>query len=331
MDRSSLYSPTRPIPSTSLEWKKLLARVKREYIAAKYQACSALCRSTLDAAKGYAQVEPAYLIYLHFYAASTLDIQARALHQNAGPLRMRMLRQARDHYRNASKLAFAEEDAMARPLHCSWPVPPSLHSPSSSVSSCFTEPMSGGWRTPSRTSSTSSRSHKRSTGRKKSVTFSDDIAVEYPLEPLIRPDSPTLGFDETFGRTSPSPLSPEPMIQPLQLGPSSILHFEEAADESSGEDDPVFADVFTLDRSIHRYSTILSTLSRQISCHLESIQIEIAAAQQSTTSHMPTEELRSLELRTRIARLRATGWQRRRFDAKRYQILCETAMADLYS
>jgi hypothetical protein len=39
--------------------------------------------------------------------------------------------------------------------------------------------------------------------------------------------------------------------------------------------------------------------------------------------------MRALDLKARIERLRAEGWQRKRFDPRRYDALCEAALADL--
>lgn len=44
---------------------------------------------------------------------------------------------------------------------------------------------------------------------------------------------------------------------------------------------------------------------------------------------MDMGELRKAELKARIERLRETGWKRERFDAERYQKLCDRALAEL--
>ena len=41
------------------------------------------------------------------------------------------------------------------------------------------------------------------------------------------------------------------------------------------------------------------------------------------------EEVAKVELRERIARLKETGWNRKRFDGERYRILCEKALGEV--
>jgi hypothetical protein len=45
--------------------------------------------------------------------------------------------------------------------------------------------------------------------------------------------------------------------------------------------------------------------------------------------HPSIDAGRSPELQARIERLRAKGWERKRFDARRYEELRENAVADL--
>lgn len=44
---------------------------------------------------------------------------------------------------------------------------------------------------------------------------------------------------------------------------------------------------------------------------------------------MDMDELRKAELKARVERLRETGWKKERFEAQRYQNLCEQALAEL--
>lgn len=44
---------------------------------------------------------------------------------------------------------------------------------------------------------------------------------------------------------------------------------------------------------------------------------------------MDMEEMKKAELKARVERLRVNGWKRERFDAERYQRLCEQALAEL--
>lgn len=147
---------------------------------------------------------------------------------------------------------------------------------------------------------------------------------------MIRPDSPTLGFDEWLGRTSPHPILPEPVlaVPEQKTAPAAVLSIPEGSPVPS-VDELRFIDPFQQSRSVHRYCTILVDLRRQIATHLTSIEADIAAARKPVLSTVECEEMRKLELRTRIERLRANGWPRRRFDAQRYERLRESALTDL--
>ncbi|KFA51468.1 hypothetical protein S40293_06733 [Stachybotrys chartarum IBT 40293] len=327
--RPSSSSASRTVPPTPpMDWKKTLAEVKREFAARRFQTCLALCKKALECAGKDSNAELAYIIYLNFYAATALDVQARALHHTAGPLRAKLLLQAKEHYQNASKLVEADEAAMARPAHRLSPSTPSLHSPAGSTSSR----SSGSTRASSPVSCMYSPQKPRPR-RKKSVSFSDDV-----VEPIVRPDSPTLGFDDWLGRSSPS----EPCSEPLMTLPATALSLrvatfgraetilEEEEDEDEEEECHLHIDSFAVDRSVHRYIGVLSGLSRQIASHLDAVQAELDLLKKPIPPSESSDELRSLDLRARIERLRANGWQRRRFDPKRYEALCENAMAESF-
>lgn len=170
------------------------------------------------------------------------------------------------------------------------------------------------------------------TKRKKKVAFADQL--EY--EPGVRPDSPTLGFsDPASGRTSPchddipcEPLPPSVQSMPdicPAFSPSPSLDGDDFPRELSCEEH--------LDsrESLEKYCTVLSSIQRQITSHLSAIDRDISAALTSRISVPVDEDMRALELRSRIERLRANGWQRKRFDAKRYEEFREQVMADMLS
>lgn len=82
--------------------------------------------------------------------------------------------------------------------------------------------------------------------------------------------------------------------------------------------------------SLERFCTVLSSIQRQIASHLVAIDREINATLAPKSSCVPVnEDMRALELRSRIERLRANGWKRKRFDARRYDEFREQVMADM--
>ncbi|KAJ0168555.1 hypothetical protein CTA2_4542 [Colletotrichum tanaceti] len=328
------------LPYTSAEWSKAVSEVKRQYMNRKYRPCSLRCCEILDNIKESASIEPAYLIYLHFYAASSFDMLSRPL-RGTSPYRTKLLQQARDHYTQASNLSKAADETMARSSRPSSAATSSMHSPSSSVSSrassrTWTNSTALSSPTPSVYSVEEAVNNKLSNHQapqKKRVTF-----CEAPEEPFIRPDSPTLGFEdflcapqENEPRYLPVlPEEPEPADEPEEMA-------KPPTPEPLNEDCDAFD--FLQERSIHRYCGLLSSLRSQIAVHIADIEEQLATPSQTIPSvnSFPTraatpelsDELRSLDIKARIERLRQSNWQRRRFDASRYEALRESVLAEL--
>ncbi|KAF4447389.1 hypothetical protein F53441_9067 [Fusarium austroafricanum] len=340
------------LPYTSAEWTKAIADVKREYLNRRYRPCATRCSEILNNLKDFSIVEPAYLIYLHFYAANSHEMLARALHQ-AAPARTTLLNQARDHYQRASTLINAADStvgpALLRRPSGTTTTLPSLHSADSSVSSYVSSTWTSSHGVSPASSISSIQSVPVTKRKKKRVTFSD-----VPMELLERPDSPTLGLgsflgparstsSESVGNESSTILAP---LRPSPQIPRSILTPRLAQNEISSYTDSEL-DPFRHARSVHRYSALLTSLQRQVVRHLNFIETELGQQQTGlpdeetppspTTAAMappaPTtpnaDKTRSPELQARIERLRAKGWERKRFDARRYAELRESASADM--
>lgn len=348
--RLSLQAPAAlpVLPYTASEWNAAVAEVKRHYINRKYRLCSSRCAEIIDNIKPDAHVEPAYLMYLNFYAASSAEMLARPLSPSS-PYRVRLLHQARQSYGRADTLIQEADDSVCRlsrpssaattsssSSSCSG----SLHSPSSSISSrtstepSFDEPLAPALKP---------RGHVRAPSKKR-VTFCD--------EPVIRPDSPTLGFDDLALRC-PSRQADSGVYVPVTLQPAAAPPRPRHARQSSLRSlaptpelpvDDLDDDLtFLRARSIHRYSSLLASLRAQIASHLSAIDADLAAADAAparmsfslpsrAASPAPVAadgEPRSLDIQARIERLRASGWQRKRFDPRRYEHLREAALAEL--
>lgn len=257
---------------------------------------------------------------MHFYAATSIEMQVRGF-QTASPYRIKLLQDARQHYRLAAALAKAADERLAR-VKSLFPDPPpsSLGSPVESVMS-FRSGTSTRMSSPTPSDdSTGSFTLRRP---KKKVSFADELSYSDSEEPYVRPDSPTLGpSDLASGRSSPcfENLSASVVEDTSDMAtptPANITQFA-TRQEPQG-----------LSPSFTRYCLVLSSIQRQISTHLNSIERDIDAALYPRPAVPLDEEMRALELQSRIERLRATGWQRRRFDAQRYEDFRERAMADM--
>lgn len=357
-------------------------------------------------------VEPAYLIYLNFYAASSLEMCARPL-APASAYRISLLQQARTHYERAAELIRTAEETASLQSRSSSAASslPSLHSPSGSVSSrtwtpecCVTTPTSS----LSRKSSLAAQ-ESRSRPAKKKVSFDmprDKGQWSFTLpEPVIRPDSPTLGFDDDYfvsGRIEqelpevPTNRSSRQEFEVATSSPPSMPSISEGEEHSptdssslvsSGDEYPFFRHDATdaeSARSLSRYCETLSSLKTQVARHMAALNslLESDLQQQEqpgspilhdTVSLMAAslnrmslgsrhrswssvsvprrassvsfasgglgeadededeDEVRSRDRRARIDKLRMTGWKRKRFDASRYQDLCDAVLEELNS
>ncbi|KYK58283.1 hypothetical protein DCS_05296 [Drechmeria coniospora] len=312
------------LPHSAMEWKVALGEVKRAYLAKKYRWSSDRCRDILNNAKAMETVEPTYLIYLRFYAATALEMQARAARPSSS--RLGLLRQAQAHYRIAADLARQADEAMSRPSsRCSLsPVPSYRFSTDSDISRSSTSTRMSS-PVPSITSVEDSVKRSSSaTKPKKRVTFCDAPITE----PIVRPDSPTLGFDDWIGQSSPEPVYPEPILKHVERAPAPMEMMLPSTPDLVQDDDES-SDPFFYVRAVHRYCTIISSIRRQVDSHLAMLDQEMAARQLPTPERPASDETRTVDLAARIQRLRANGWRRTRFDAQRYEALCENALADL--
>ncbi|KAK4105790.1 hypothetical protein N658DRAFT_417555 [Parathielavia hyrcaniae] len=365
--RSSLTAPapTPALPYTKAEWRKTIGEVKRKYFGKRYRACSARCLEVLDGIKDVSQVEPVYLIYLHFYAATSMEICARPL-PSTSALRTSLLQQARTHFDHASALINAAEESVLRkfrPGSVSSSRTSSCHSPSGSVSSRTWTPDT---RVSSPTDSVSSfdgfsaKSPQSPPKRAKKVAFSlpKEASLYVTAEPIIRPDSPTLGFEDSFFQPSTSRQDTPEALQPFSKFQEIELPLQTIAEDES-EEETIIPDeshtpyqqqqedyddtqmAYMIPPSLTRCCEHLSALRAQLARHSASLHQQldhptVAAAAAATTPAAPatrpragSEEARALDRQARIERLRRSGWQRKRFDPARYEELCESVLAEL--
>ncbi|VUC28352.1 unnamed protein product [Clonostachys rosea] len=294
------------VPQTSVEWKKALIGIKKDYLERKYRSCLKQCLDLLDGAKVARTAQAVHLIYLHFYAASTLESQLRCLHQ-ASEFRMQLLKQAQDHYYRASVLAEAELESVGYLLRSSA---------GSSLTNSQYSFVSSQDSLSTRMSSPSPTFEFEDIEKRLSITNHST-----PNEPYVRPDSPTLGPFSPC--TSPEPGARELVEELPEALRSLTASPNEPADQlllpsPIGDDES-----FNRAQALHRYASAITFIRRQIAHH-------VLTSKETPSPPAPSnEEMRALDLKARIERLRAEGWQRKRFDPRRYDALCEAALADL--
>ncbi|KAF3769116.1 hypothetical protein M406DRAFT_63072 [Cryphonectria parasitica EP155] len=356
-----LSRPPVNIPSTSAEWKRSIAEIKRFHVTRRFRACSARCNEILTNLRNTSVVEPAYLICLSFYAATSLEMCARPL-TPASSYRISLLQQARAHYERAAALIRTAEEVASSQTRSSSAASslPSLHSPSGSVSSRAWTPDCGA-ATPTSTISRKSslalhssnnhhqdpRSCGKAVQKKKQVSFElprDRTRWSFTLpEPVIRPDSPTLGFDDEYFAAG-AMRQELPEVPVSNTAPTSSSSNKRASRQDlPGRGEPA--------RSLARYCGTLASLKTQVTSHMVALDeileadLRLQQQQQQEGHHQPPEspvlqdtaslmaaeldELRSKDRQARIDRLRMSGWKRKRFDASRYEQLCDVVMEEL--
>ncbi|KAM7224510.1 hypothetical protein V8F06_000291 [Rhypophila decipiens] len=321
-----------PVPQTHAEWKKEIAEIKRLHFGKRWRVCSARCNKILDAIKDTSSVEPLFLVYLHFYAATSMEICARPLSPSTA-FRVTLLQQAQKHFSSAAALVTAAEESAVRRIRPasvnSWGS--SCHSPSESVSSRAWTPDTE-VSTPTAPFFSFDGIKAQSSGpvkRVKKVSFSIpnerqptpvQRMYEPVHEPLVRPDSPTLGFDDEFyppasGQRDSDMAKFSEVELPLQpMSESERISLEEEA--------------FMAARSIDRYCDLLSSFRFQLSRHSAYVSDMLMEKALPIRSETP-DETRELDRQARIERLRKNGWQRKRFDPSRYEELCEIVIQEL--
>lgn len=234
-------------------------------------------------------------------------MSARAL---SSPHRTNLLHQAETHYTRAATLIQSEDTAIKRLSHASTASTCSLVSPVSSRASTASTRLSSPPPSLYEERLPSAMRSSTSSAPKKRVTFSDE-------QPLIRPDSPTLGFDDW---------APEPKVAP-ELQPAA-RPVEVVPERCTG---------MFFDQKTDRYASVLSDLLTQVDVHLAGVRTELArddapsgcSTPESAASQSSAPEGGREDLRKRIDRLRLNGWRRKRFDPARYQALRESVLAEL--
>ncbi|KAI1756546.1 hypothetical protein F4782DRAFT_270509 [Xylaria castorea] len=216
------------VPSNDLEWKRTIQEVKQKYLARKYRSCSMQCCEILENLKDTSSIEPLHLIYLHFYAASSFEWCARPLSCSSA-YRTKLLRSAQEHYAEAEGLIVATGWDMAERARSPSPASTaSLSSPrfsassrTSGSSSTASSPRTSVFSLDDEVTAKPARPVRAKT--KKKVSFSSlPEFFEFQPEPYVRPDSPTLGWDD-YGSASPQELYASFPMSPTKVNLTSII------------------------------------------------------------------------------------------------------------
>ncbi|KAK3383152.1 hypothetical protein B0T24DRAFT_36732 [Lasiosphaeria ovina] len=350
------------LPYTQSDWRRTISDIKRQHLTKMYRACWTRCNEILDSISDASQIEPVYRIYLHFYAATSIvESCARPPPSTStSTFRTSLLQQARAHFDRAASLISAAEESVVRRVRPGSVMSSrgsSCHSPAGSISSRtwtsdtpMSSPTNSVYSFEDLSAKSQSSTNTSPVKRVKKVSFSlpHDKPFRALREPMVRPDSPTLGFDDEYFHLGAArqelPDLPRPKFEEVEL-PLQVV-----SDMGSGAYEDAFLTSRSLDCSVDRYCDTLGGLRAQLASHsasldsllsakpdpTQSFRLSLALSARSRSATLtrssfsgPADELIALDRKARIERLRQSGWQRKRFDARRYEELCETVMSEL--
>ena len=99
-----------------------------------------------------------------------------------------------------------------------------------------------------------------------------------------------------------------------------------------------YTGIWLRNRRIERFNEHLDDFISTVLKNLEMIEAQISATKDAqaaryitgrVSSRAEEDDAKGVDLRERILKLKATGWRRERFDASKYEQLCELALAEL--
>lgn len=99
-----------------------------------------------------------------------------------------------------------------------------------------------------------------------------------------------------------------------------------------------YTGIWLRNRRIERFNEHLDDFISTVLKNLEMIEAQISATKEAqaaryiagrVVSRAEEDDAKGTDLRERVRRLKARGWRRERFDASKYEQLCELALAEL--
>ena len=121
----------------------------------------------------------------------------------------------------------------------------------------------------------------------------------------------------------------------IESTPSAKPEVEDIAQRDAVID---YTGIWLRNRRIERFNEHLDDFISTVLKNLEMIEAQISATKDAqaaryiagrVVSRAEEDDAKGADLRERILKLKATGWRRERFDASKYERLCELALAEL--
>ncbi|KAL8963286.1 MAG: hypothetical protein Q9193_000426 [Seirophora villosa] len=319
------------------DWQNGLERVKARYWNGHWKECATLCQELLGDARHSSQSSPLRATCLHFYAAICYDSIARATNDFSKE-KIRFLEYAKHSY-NAAKVSLppTQEDA--------WGEGACNNRASLTPDSAFLQTPE--YQTPTKRGSTHPKDvfptftpipQRRFARESIGALIPSPLHVHRMSEPRsslqITPPrpNPAAGLRTNVFRTSQGY---PPCTPPRKVIPSSPPCFFPKRRRSVTFSASSFQ--WLQHRSTQRYNAHLTGFAELLQGHIDNLEELISKVRdvhadrrvKRLASFGADGEARTADLRERIVRLRAKGWERERFAAERYQELCAMALAEL--
>ena len=180
-----------------------------------------------------------------------------------------------------------------------------------------------------------------------SISKLTPLSQRSPSELNVKKPSPLRIFKQATNRPlpcTPSPKTKRPLPRPL----STILYqFSPACLPSSASNRSItfaqLTDEWLYSRASERYNSHLISFSEMIQKHITNVDDLIKSTHELHTARregrsgvmqrlinrFETDEVKEIDRRGRIENLKKRGWERKRFDPKKYQDLCAKALKEL--
>ncbi|MDI1488278.1 MAG: hypothetical protein OHK93_007552 [Ramalina farinacea] len=307
-------------PQTAQQWRLNLHRIKVSYLNGQWKKCSSRCQDLLQAT--HDQRSSLHTTYLCFYAALSVEASARTLHP-ISIAKLHALYEAKQ-FLEWSLNALPERQVMEEVVH-----PPNVS-----------------------TSPTNHRSPSSIESISPSFDSVDSCNTYRPYSPPSSLESDDHMIDTSFGKPLPLRITKSVKIsgKHFTLIRSSPQSSARSSLESTASAKPEVEDIAQRDavmdytgiwlrnRRIERFNEHLDDFISTVLKNLEMIEAQITATKEAqaaryiagrVASRAEEDDAKGADLRERILRLKATGWRRERFDASKYEQLCELALAEL--
>ena len=173
-----------------------------------------------------------------------------------------------------------------------------------------------------------------------------------PYSPPSSLESDDHMIDTSFGKPLPLRITKSVKISGkhftlIQSSPQSSVRSSvestpsakpEIEDNSQRDASVDYTGIWLRNRGIERFNEHLDDFISTVLKNLEMVEAQISATKDAqaaryvagrVVSRAEEDDAKGADLRERISRLKAVGWRRERFDASKYEQLCELALAEL--